>query len=1089
MNDYILKQSIHIYDTRLLTGFDIIEEIKQGLPADKSPQCMVMWIKSLHAHFMPWIPIPCNAIHVVDFIICEHTHRPNNSSTSFNEQITVLSVPKLVCPKYWTYILDHCYKVYEWGTDVIFDQGMERVTGFHSGINTSIDEWESEKALLYRFLQDWVFSSHIQESYPKSKRPVQLKINGHCAFLELTATSNIIWYYRTDCVVHAGLSHSIFRCINQRAELNHRSDMIFYYEINTGVRGRCEFVPYGCNMSLADNRKVQLASYLAKSSESMRQDGIAVSIGGKQCVISYPTRAGNPPEWHVAGNLTNCTSARYRLVQSSMISESNKTSRCSRSNHIQCDDGTCVVLNRRCDGISDCPDGSDEQNCLPACVQSHTTAKTSCFENCVIPNCSCTFLYDENSQLGACQPMWSTNRSFTENVDKIQENPWETDRLYVNDLHHPSYAQSAAFNTIQSSSEILPTDVDCIFQKGVHEQALNLRYCYQHKCPGMYKCYYSYCIPYRYVCDGWSDCPSGEEEDKCNKLICPGLLKCALDNVCISHSEVCDGNIHCIISKDDEWMCDLPECPEHCICIGMTLTCRQQNLTDIPIYHGHIKALALPGNTIKSLSHDLNAYQQLLKVDLSQNHICRPNTGSFQNLLKLRHLYLDKNPLATIKGGCFLGLLSVDEVTFELSHIYSIRRYGFSGLQKVKVLDISNINLREVRPFAFTGVYTVVMLDMSDNYISYLREFVFSGLASITLIDLSNNPLVYLEPGVFSQLKHLSKILTNYEGVCCFVPHPVYCSSQTLDHHASCKHLISRRLVRYLAGFPSFAILISNALPFFIVARSISKSKQRSRRIMLYLPLMDFALAIYILMLLMYDHNYGESFVLLKRSWLQGTECQVLHALASFSISGSSMSILIIVSEWFIAVYFPFKMNAITETLHHWLDIYLGWPIATTILRCRFFQEVDELCFPYGPINYGTTVLVLHTLLFSLESFVFTIPIIQAVLIIYYVQQSRRYTKRKWSKKDTRLLYHLAAISVNNLIRWACLLIQTILALIMSNNYGTSNEYILFFILPVNSIITPLVFTLSTRASSHTISRHPTSHKETKSITKNSNDF
>ena len=88
----------------------------------------------------------------------------------------------------------------------------------------------------------------------------------------------------------------------------------------------------------------------------------------------------------------------------------------------------------------------------------------------------------------------------------------------------------------------------------------NLYNCKPFECNKEFKCYLSYCVPWRYVCDGKWDCPQGFDEltsHGCGQnRECKNMLKCEGSQICIHLEDVCNGVVDCPYGNDEAEHCN-----------------------------------------------------------------------------------------------------------------------------------------------------------------------------------------------------------------------------------------------------------------------------------------------------------------------------------------------------------------------------------------------------------------------------------------------------------------------------------------------------------------------------------------------------
>ena len=487
-------------------------------------------------------------------------------------------------------------------------------------------------------------------------------------------------------------------------------------------------------------------------------------------------------------------------------------------NHYRCGDASCILDIYRCDKFSDCQFSEDEQNCSQSIQQMIPcfSSGTAYSENMIPFHDLCDGIKqcpngtDESFCLHNQTPYVLQYNEETSDksrhlkrqkiLEKQSVSKWEStldymmslfiarlkSRVSVREMYHINISSSplsrdkwwSFYLSCSLSENAFIVDDLCKHSLRINTGAqcgmgVHLQHCQNVACSGMFKCKNSHCIEIDNVCDGKQDCIGGEDEMLCFNLSCPGMLKCRGLTRCVPPWKLCDGYIHCAITMDDEVGCK--RCPEHCKCDNRAFICETPAPTSIRAKDMHLNSTStviyLAATDLKVTNYMMNIQKcikctilhpnciSIIRLDISDCHLRNMDNVIFSHHQQIVFLNASHNILSTLNfltENIKLQLRDVDVSYNTINSIITPKMYNSKSLE---------------------------LLRLNNNKISNIDSHFLDIFTNIRMLDIRKNPVYYISSRVIQTLSSLSVLYVSDKHICCIFQIKVGCHTN-LDNHA-----------------------------------------------------------------------------------------------------------------------------------------------------------------------------------------------------------------------------------------------------------------------------------------------------------------
>uniref|UniRef100_A0A2K6F1N2 Relaxin family peptide receptor 1 n=1 Tax=Propithecus coquereli TaxID=379532 RepID=A0A2K6F1N2_PROCO len=528
-----------------------------------------------------------------------------------------------------------------------------------------------------------------------------------------------------------------------------------------------------------------------------------------------------------------------------------------------------------------------------------------------------------------------------------------------------------------------------------------------------------------------------------------GYFPCGNITKCLPQLLHCNGVDDCG-NRADEDDCVVGSVPVQCFCRGLELDCDETNLRAVPSVSSNVTMMSLRWNLLRKLPPDgFKNYRDLQKLCLQNNKIRSISIYAFRGLYSLTKLYLSHNRITFLKPGVFEGLHRLEWLIIEDNHLSRISPLTFYGLNSLILLVLMNNVLTRLpdKPLC-QHMPRLHWLDFEGNHIHNLRN--------LTFISCSNLTVLY-----FKKFQY-----------CGYAPHVRSCKPNT-DGISSLENLLASIIQRVFVWVVSAVTCFGNI--FVICMRPYIRSENKLHAMsIISLCCADCLMGIYLFVIGAFDLKFRGEYNKHAQLWMESIHCRLLGSLAILSTEVSVLLLTFLTLEKYICIVYPFrclrpgKCRTITVLILIWI---VGFIVAFIPLSNKeFFRNyygTNGVCFPlHSEVTESIGAQIYSVAIFlGINLAAFIIIVFSYGSMFYSVHQSAITATEipNQIKKEMILAKRFFFIVFTDALCWIPIFVLKFLSLLQVEIPGTITSWVVIFILPINSALNPILYTLTTR--------------------------
>lgn len=513
----------------------------------------------------------------------------------------------------------------------------------------------------------------------------------------------------------------------------------------------------------------------------------------------------------------------------------------------------------------------------------------------------------------------------------------------------------------------------------------------------------------------------------------------------------------------------------------------------------NLKLLFLDRNRISYLDQDaLFGLSRLTWIQLESNRLETFETSWLDHTPNLTRLYLSDNmidlPDSTRFDRCCQNL---GELLLDHNRITRIHAHWFSNMTSLGWLALNNNEISYIDDNSFDWNFSLFELNLSHNKIKSITSQIFARNLGIEKLHLSGNEFKTLPKDAFSELIRLESLnLTEiyfdhldketFAGLdldfiyfaqfryCHYASHVAVCKPLT-DGLSSTKELLVFPILKAAVRIVALVCCLGNV--FVFVWRSVSPNEHYTLSLFIRnLSIADLMMGIYLAAIGYKDHQFQqEGFKEHAIEWMSSGACTTIGFIAILSSELSVFVLIIITIERYRSIVSTRILEEEDQKRRARIYLLLAWILAILIASYPLigsnFYATNGLCLPLHidqPYMPGWVYSAVVYLGINFAA-VITVTYLYAKMYTRIMRARQQVApigamKREDAILATRFLF----IVIIDCACWIPIVAFKIAALFHISIPSSINGWLVVFIIPINSALNPIVYTLAAPTSMRT---------------------